>query len=42
MSKKMYSQALKLEIIQSHLEKGKSITLLAREYHIGSRADIRK
>ena len=42
MSKKMYSQELKLEIIQRHLEKRESITLLAREYHIGSRADIRK
>lgn len=42
MSKKMYSQELKLEIIQRHLEKRESVTLLAREYHIGSRADIRK
>lgn len=42
MSKKMYSHELKLEIIQRHLEKRESITLLAREYHIGSRADIRK
>lgn len=42
MSKKMYSVELKLEIIRRHLEKGESVTLLAREYHIGSRADIRK
>lgn len=42
MSKKMYSPELKIEIIQRHLEKGESVTLLAREYHIGSRADIRK
>ncbi len=42
MSKKMYSSELKLEIIQRHMEKGESVTLLVREYHIGSRADIRK
>lgn len=42
MSKKMYSPELKLEIIQCYLKNGESITLLAREYHIGSRADIRK
>lgn len=42
MSKKMYSTELKLEIIRRYLENGESVTLLAREYHIGSRADIRK
>lgn len=42
MSKKMYSTELKLEIIKRHLENGESVTLLAREYHIGSKADIRK
>lgn len=42
MSKKMYSPKLKLEIIQRHLKNGENVTLLAREYHIGSRADIRK
>ena len=42
MSRKLYSPELKLEIINRHLEKGESVTLLAREYHIGSRADIRK
>lgn len=42
MSKKMYSTELKLEIIRRHLENGESVTLLAREYHIGSIADIRK
>lgn len=42
MSRKMYSPELKLEIIQRYLNNGESVTLLAREYHIGSRADIRK
>ena len=42
MSKKMYSPELKLEIVQRYLEKGESLTLLAREYHIGSKADIQK
>ena len=42
MSRKLYSPELKLEIINRHLEKGESVTLLAREYHIGSGADIRK
>lgn len=30
MSEQMYSQELKLEIIQRHLEKGESVALLAR------------
>lgn len=38
----MYPPKLKLEIVQRYLKNGESITLLAREYHIGSRADIRK
>jgi len=42
MSKKMYSTELKLGIVRRYLEKGESVTLLAREYHIGSKADIRK
>lgn len=42
MSKKMHSPELKLEIIQRHLERGENVTLLALEYHIIPRADIRK
>ena len=42
MPKKKYSDELKLEIVEKYLKENASAKRLAKEYYIGSEADIKK